>query len=207
VEVEMTNAPRVEIRALVAEDDALVRSVLESELATIGVTIMGTAADGHQAVSLTRSLRPDVVLMDIEMPEMNGLEAAREIQRQCPTPIVVVTVYSGPELTAEAATAGVGAYVLKPPRAHDLDRAITIARARFGDLHELRRLNAELRQALDNVKVLRGLLPICCGCKKIRDDHGYWQQVESYLSTHSEAEFTHSFCPDCAAHFFADDEE
>ena len=86
----------------------------------------------------------------------------------------------------------------------EIERAIAIATARFGDMMALRRLNAELRnrnealqEALDKVKQLSGLLPICANCKKIRDDEGYWQDVAVYLREHSEAEFTHGLCPDC----------
>jgi AmiR/NasT family two-component response regulator len=184
-------------RALIAEDDALVAEVITAELEKIGVQVVGKASDGQQAIALTESLRPDVVLMDINMPEMDGLEAARRIQQQCPTPVIVLTVHSVPEMVREAADAGVGAYLIKPPKGHELERAITIARARFADLVELRRLNAELQDALAKVKMLSGMLPICASCKKIRDDQGYWQQVEVYIRDHSEAELSHGICPEC----------
>ena len=67
---------------------------------------------------------------------------------------------------------------------------------------ELKDQNRELQNALENVKQLRGLLPICCNCKKIRDDEGYWQQIESYIHKHSEAEFSHSICPECMAKLY-----
>jgi DNA repair exonuclease SbcCD ATPase subunit len=92
----------------------------------------------------------------------------------------------------------VGAYLVKPPSEKELERAITIAIARHRDLLELRRLNAALTKALDNIKTLRGLLPICAACKRIRNDEGYWQQVEDYVREHSEANFTHGICPECA---------
>jgi AmiR/NasT family two-component response regulator len=185
------------IRALIAEDDALITEVVAAELEKIGVEVVGKASDGHQAITFTETLRPDVVLMDINMPEMDGLEAARRIQEHCPTPVIVLTVHSVPEMVQEAAAAGVGAYLVKPPKGHELERAITIARARFADLMELRRLNAELQDALAKVKMLRGMLPICANCKKIRDDKGYWHQVEIFIRDHSEAELSHGICPDC----------
>jgi len=185
------------VRAVIAEDDSLVASVIEAELEKIGVTVAGRATDGLQAVELARSLRPDVVLMDIEMPEMNGLEAARRIQALCPTPVVVLTVYEEWEMANQAAAAGIGAYLIKPPRARELERAIIIARARFADLMEMRRLNEELQKLLAKVKTLHGLLPICANCKKIRDDQGYWHQVELYIRDHSDAEFSHGICPEC----------
>jgi len=186
------------VRALIAEDDALVGDVIQRQLEQIGVAVVARASDGRQAVELAQALRPDIVLMDIEMPEMSGLEAARQMQERCPLPVVVLTAHPGQELVEQAAAAGVGAYLLKSSKAQELDRAITIARARFADLMELRRLNAELQAALAKVKVLSGLLPICASCKKIRDDQGYWHQVEVYLRDHSEVEFSHGICPDCA---------
>jgi AmiR/NasT family two-component response regulator len=185
------------IRALIAEDDALIAEVVAAELEKIGVEVVGKASDGQQALTFTETLQPDVVLMDINMPEMDGLEAARRIQEHCPTPVIVLTVHSVPEMVQEAAAAGVGAYLVKPPKGHELERAITIARARFADLMELRRLNAELQDALAKVKMLRGMLPICANCKKIRDDKGYWHQVEIFIRDHSEAELSHGICPDC----------
>jgi AmiR/NasT family two-component response regulator len=186
------------VRALIAEDDALVGDVIQGQLEKIGVAVVARASDGQRAVELAQALRPDIVLMDIEMPEMDGLEAARQMQERCPMPVIVLTAHPGQELVEQAAAAGVGAYLLKSSKAHELDRAITIARARFADLMELRRLNAELQAALAKVKTLSGLLPICASCKKIRDDQGYWHQVEVYIRDHSEVEFSHGICPDCA---------
>jgi AmiR/NasT family two-component response regulator len=185
-------------RVLIADDDVLVLEAIERILARIGHTVAGRAADGYQAVEATQSLRPDVVLMDIKMPKMDGLEAARQIQDRCPVPVVLLTAYETPDLVEKASAAGIGAYLLKPPRDREMGRAIAIAMARFGDLMKLRRLNAELQDALALVKVLRGLLPICASCKKIRDDQGYWHQVEVYIRDHSEARFSHGICPDCA---------
>lgn len=85
-------------------------------------------------------------------------------------------------------------------RANDELRSEVAARIRTAE--ENRQLIAELRDSLGKVKTLSGLLPICASCKKIRDDHGYWKQIEAYLSSHSEAEFTHGICPDCAARLF-----
>jgi response regulator RpfG family c-di-GMP phosphodiesterase len=118
--------------------------------------------------------------------------------------VVLLTAFESPELVDEASEAGVGAYVVKPARDNELDRAIAIARARSDDLFELRRLSEELRRqneelqaALERIKTLSGLLPICAGCKRIRDDQGYWQQVELYIQDHSEIRFSHGLCPEC----------
>jgi AmiR/NasT family two-component response regulator len=186
------------VRVLIVDDDVLVIEAIQEILERIGHVVVGKVADGRQAVEATQALRPDVVLMDIKMPEVDGLEAARQIQGHCPTPVVLLTAHETPELVEQASAAGVGAYLVKPPQARAMWRAITIAMARFGDLMELRRLNAELQDALARVKTLSGLLPMCASCKKVRDDEGYWHQVEVYIRDHSEASFTHGICPDCA---------
>ncbi len=197
------------VRVLIAEDDFLVSEMIRGVLDELGYENAGTARDGRKAVEMTESLRPDVVIMDIKMPEMDGVQATEAIQRRCPTPVVVLTAYDEPELLRKTSAAGVGAYLVKPPRAAELGRAIEIARARFRDMLELRDLNdalearnRDLREALANVKTLRGLLPICGSCKKVRDDAGYWHQVEEYLSAHSEVDFSHGLCPDCLKRLF-----
>jgi AmiR/NasT family two-component response regulator len=203
-----------DVRVLIVEDDSLVSEMIQGLLEDIRYTVAGKAADGQQAVDMVQSLQPDVVLMDIEMPHMNGIEATRRIYECCPTPVVVLTAYETPELVEEASTAGVGAYLVKPPNTRQVERAITIAMARFNDMTKLDHLNTELQarneelqEALAQVKILSGLLPICSNCKKIRDDQGYWQQVEIYISEHSEAEFSHGLCPDCIQTLYPDSYE
>jgi AmiR/NasT family two-component response regulator len=186
------------VRVLIADDSDRMQRVLRQLLELMGYIVVGQAAHGRQAVEMTQALRPDVILTDVQMPDMDGIEAARQIQASCPTPVVVLTAYASPDLLEKASEAGVGAYLTKPPDEKELERAIVIAMARFRDLMELRRLNAELQEALDKVKTLSGLLPICAACKKIRNDGGYWQQVEEYIHEHSNADFTHGICPECA---------
>ena len=222
---------RRSVRVVVAEDDYLVGEMIKGSLQDMGYVVVGEASNGLEALEMTESLRPDVVLMDIKMPDMDGLAAARLMSERCPTPVVVLTAYDTLELVEQASAAGVGAYLIKPPDAREMERAITISMARFDDMAALRRLNAELRaeiaerkrvdaekeqlieelqSALAEIKTLQGILPICASCKKIRDDKGYWQQVEVYVRDHSEAEFSHSLCPECAKklypQFFKDNE-
>jgi AmiR/NasT family two-component response regulator len=182
---------------LIAEDDFLVAKFLEEELTLVGMTVIGRANNGLSAVELTCRLKPHVVLMDMQMPDMNGIDAAMEIQKRQPTPVIMLTVYNETEIVRRAAEAGVAAYLIKPTTGEEVCRAVYIARARFNDMEELRRLNEELRQALASVKKLSGFLPICSNCKKIRDDHGEWLQIEEFIINHSSARFTHSLCPGC----------
>ncbi|MDH4101666.1 MAG: response regulator [Nitrospirota bacterium] len=202
--MDRQNIENRDLKVLVVEDDALIADVITNELSKIGITNIIRANDGKTALEETLENRPDIIFMDIEMPEMNGIEAATLIQKTCPTPVVILTVYAENEVVVEAAEAGVGAYLVKPPKSDELNRAILIAMARFNDLMELKKLNAELTEAIERVKVLSGLLPICANCKNIRDDKGYWNNVEKYIAEHSDATFTHSICPECMIKLYPD---
>lgn len=186
------------IQILIAEDQTILRDSYAHLLAESGrVEVVASVADGQAAVEAARRLQPDVVLLDIQMPKLNGIEAARQIAQICPTPVVILTAYESSEFIEQASQVGAGAYLVKPPKIRELERAIIIAMARFDDMLTLQKLNAELKAALEQVKTLSGLLPICAGCKKIRNDEGYWEQVEVYLHQHTNIEFSHGLCPDC----------
>jgi len=130
---------------LIVEDDFLVCEMIQGVLEDTGYVVVGTAVDGQQAIEMTRSIRPDVVLMDIGLPDVDGIQATRHIYESCPTPVVILTAYDAPEIVAQVSEAGAGAYLVKPSTAREMERAITITMARFDDMMELRRLNAELQ--------------------------------------------------------------
>jgi two-component system, sensor histidine kinase and response regulator len=133
------------IRVLIVEDDYLVSEMIRGLIDELGYQVAGEAENGRDAIKLNQQLKPDVILMDLEMPGMNGLEAARNIATNQPTPIVVLTAYETPDLVEEASRAGVGAYLVKPPQGAEIERAITIALARFEDLRRLNHLNQQLK--------------------------------------------------------------
>jgi CheY-like chemotaxis protein len=192
------------IKVLVAEDDYLVSKAVTRSLMECGFSVAGVASTGRQAVDMTCSLSPDLILMDIKMPEMDGLEATEEIQKRRPTPVVILTAYESQDLVHKATAAGISAYLTKPPNAKEIERAVSVALARHDDLMELRRLNGELEAAMAEIKILRGIIPICSFCKKIRDDKGYWERVDRYISNHTEAEVSHGVCPDCTAKYYSE---
>lgn len=199
------------IRVLTAEDDYLVAEEISRALKIIGYEKVGEASDGAEAVEMVCRLKPDVVLMDIKMPGMDGLEASGEIQARCPTPVIILTAFESKELLEKASKKGVAAYLTKPPQPEEIERAVIIALARCADLMELQRLykkvetqKQELEKALAEIKTLQGMIPICATCKKIRNDDGFWQQVENYVMEHSQAEFTHSLCPECHKEIYGD---
>jgi AmiR/NasT family two-component response regulator len=199
------------IKVLVVEDDFLVSLMVQRMVEEIGYEVAATANNGNEAVERTKEIKPDIVLMDIKMTDMDGIEAAKIIQKEIPTPVVMLTAHETPELLEQASDAGVGAYLVKPVNVRELENAITISKARFQDMQKLREVNlkleqrnADLEKALSHIKTLTGLLPICASCKKIRDDSGYWHQVEAYVQDHSDAEFSHGLCPDCVENYYSD---
>jgi CheY-like chemotaxis protein len=186
------------IRVLVAEDEALVAEMIEGLLSEIGCEVAGRASDGPEAVARTRELRPDVVLMDLEMPGGDGVEATRQIHNAALAPVVVLTAHVTADWHERAVAAGAGGYLGKPVTARNLAHAIGVARARFGERAHLEERNAALAESLKRV-LSRGMLPVCAHCHRVRDDDGYWHEVESYINGRDPADFVHGLCPECVA--------
>lgn len=185
------------IRILIAEDDYLVCEEITRTLRDSDYTVIEEASTGEEAVALTQDHKPDAILMDIKMPVMDGLEASRQIQELCPTPIVILTAHESKDLLEQASKVGVGAYLTKPPKLAEIERAVLIAMARHRDLMEIRQLYYDLKEAHSRIKTLEGILPICSFCKKIRTDEGSWQQIESYIHDRSGTKFSHGVCENC----------
>lgn len=207
------------IAVLVAEDDALVSEGTAKQLSRLGYNLAGSAYDGPQAVELTEEKRPGVILMDLAMIDpdtgredpLAGLKATRAIHERCPAAVVVLSAHESPDLIEKASEAGANGYLVKPAGDLELDRAITIARARFRDLVALRRLtsllqlrNERLQTALSDSSHLAGIITICAGCKMIRDEVGEWQHVERYIQARTKARFSHGLCPKCATDLYPD---
>jgi DNA-binding NtrC family response regulator len=141
----------------------------------------------------------DIVLLDLSLPDSLGLDTFTRVYDKAPClPIIVLTGLDDEELAAKAVREGAQDYIIKGQvDSNLLARAIRYAIERKRAEKEREELILKLQDALAKVKVLSGFLPICARCKKIRDDRGYWHSVEVYVREHSEAEFTHSICPDC----------
>ena len=132
------------IQVLIAEDSVTVAEMLQFQLEDMGYQVIGNAVNGVKAVEMAKDIHPDLILMDLDMPDMDGIEAAQIIQVECPTPIVVLSAYSDSEHVKAASTAGAGAYLVKPVNPGELDRAIHVAIARFDDFMEVQHMSAEL---------------------------------------------------------------
>ena len=149
------------MRILIAEDETIIRLDLRALLEKAGLEVCAEARDGVEAVELARSEAPDIAIMDVKMPRLDGIEAARRILDERPIPIVMLTAYGQDELVSRAVEAGVFGYLVKPFRESDLLPAIATARARHEELATLREEAESLAEALAARKVIeraKGLL-------------------------------------------------
>jgi DNA-binding response OmpR family regulator len=188
------------MRILIAEDDAISRKILEENLKKWGHEIIVTK-DGMSAYQvLTGENPPNFAILDWMMPEMDGVDVCRKIRNYKKgffLYIILLTAKDGKDDIVTGLEAGADDYIIKPFNKAEL-KARVDAGIRMIHLElSLQKKISELKVALDNVKQLQGIIPICAWCKKIRDDKLYWRSVEDYITKHSTAEFSHSICPDC----------
>lgn len=148
-------------RVIIADDESVIRMDLREALTNLGYLVVGEAADGRSAVNQARELRPDVVIMDIKMPDMDGIEAATILTEERIAPVVLLSAYSQRDLVQRAREAGVVAYLVKPYREEELSPAIEVALARFAEFQDLHRQVSDLKEALETRKLVdraKGLL-------------------------------------------------
>jgi DNA-binding response OmpR family regulator len=184
---------------LIAEDDPISRRILETMLRKWGLEYVA-ARDGTLAWEMIQRIKPKMVLLDWMMPGLDGPTLCRMIRDEKDrgyTYIILLTIKDRVEDRIAGLESGADDYVTKPYDTQELHSRINVGR-RIVELEwELAQRITELQESLSQVKQLQGLLPICSYCKKIRDDSNYWQQVEGYISDHTEARFSHGICPDC----------
>ena len=197
----------VDLPVILAVDDEgtnlqLIDSALNSEYEVV------LAADGHDAISVLKEYNVDLILLDVMMPDLNGFDVCKIIKSDpllAEIPIIFLTALN--TLENEMLGLGFGGidYLTKPVDIRILKLRVHnhIESKLRKDLVEeqrdlLEQKNAALEKALARVKLLEGIIPICAYCKKIRDDKQIWLKLETYISDHSEAMFSHGICPECA---------
>jgi len=187
-------------RVLLAEDDIVSRMVAETLLARWGFEV-AAVSDGDEAWRILQGLdAPNLIILDWMMPGVGGVELCRRVREgghPSPAYIILLTARTSREDVVRGLESGADDYITKPFHSEEL-RARVRGGARIVELQtSLARRVRELEEALASVRLLQGLLPICSYCKKIRNDQNYWQQVDAYISEHSDAVFSHGICPDC----------
>jgi phosphoserine phosphatase RsbU/P len=188
------------VKVLIAEDDLVPRRLLQHALADWGYEVV-VACDGTEAWQFLQTPdAPKLAILDWQMPQLDGAEVCRKVRKVAtalPAYIILLTSRNAKKDIVAGLESGANDYVTKPFDREELQARVSVGRK----VLELQQTVAdrvnELENAMSQVKQLQGLLPICCYCKKIRDDNNYWQQVESYLASRTDARFSHGICPEC----------
>ena len=141
-------------RIIIADDESLIRMDLREMLTNLGYLVVGEVGDGQSAINLTWELRPDIVIMDIKMPDMDGIEAARILTQERLAPVLLLSAYSQQELVQRAKEAGVASYLVKPFRESDLTPAIEVTLARFNEFRSLEIEIDDLKETLETRKAV-----------------------------------------------------
>ena len=210
-------------KILVVEDEGLLALDLTGRLKRFGYEVTASAASGEEALARAEETVPDLILMDIRIQgPLDGVAVAQAVRLRRDVPVVFLTAHSDIGTVQRALTTEPHGFVLKPFVDRELQIAIEVALNKHrmeGDEKRFlrtgqdcltqvnRRLLQELREFqnyMSQRKVLRGLLPMCANCKKIRNGKEEWEAVEVYIQAHSEAEFTHGICPDCASKLYSE---
>lgn len=191
------------MRILVAEDDAVTRKLLESSLGRLRLDVIAVA-DGNAAWNALETLKgkdaPELALLDWMMPGLEGIQILRRIRT---TPgfellyVILLTSRTDKEDVAYGLAAGANDYIAKPFDPSELEARIRVGERMVKLQRSLAARVADLEVALAHVQRLQGLLPICSYCKKVRNETNYWEQVDSYLTSHSDVQLTHGICPQC----------
>ncbi len=175
----------------IVEDETIIAYDTERMLKKIGYQVSGIAGTADKAEAAIAATEPDIILMDIHLRgNRDGIELADALKKKMDTPIVFVTAHSDRETLDRAKITEPYGYVVKPIDLRELEIIIEIS------LYKAR-AERERKQLKKEINTLRRIIPICSSCKKIRDDDGYWKQVEDYFREHSDIDFTHGLCQDC----------
>ena len=191
-----------DLRVIVADDDRVTAEILARTLRKweFAPVVTGNGAEAWE--KLRTGTGPTLAILDWMMPELDGPEVCRRVRRELPVAnmyMILVTAREGRADLVAGLDAGADDYVVKPFDPEELRARVAVGLRVLSLQERLAERVAELQAALSNVKQLRGLLPICSYCKRIRGDDQYWQQVEGYIAEHSDAQFSHGICPSCYA--------
>lgn len=185
-------------RILVIDDDPNLRKTLVDIMRLKGYETE-SAANGMEGLALIRENPVNLALIDIGLPDISGVEVLKNIKADYPaTDVIILTGNATLDSAIEAANMGAFSYLVKPYDIEQLTLNIQRAVEKRQAEEDRERLILELKEALSKVKQLEGIIPICSYCKKIRNDKESWQQLESYITEHSEALFSHGICPECS---------
>jgi phosphoserine phosphatase RsbU/P len=195
------------MKILIAEDESVSRRMLEATVSKWGYEV-SLACDGNEAwTQLQHPASPPLLILDWQMPGIDGIDLCRRIRERRELSslyVILLTSRDTKKDLVHGLEAGADDYVTKPFDPEELRARLHVGTRVIGLQHALAERVEELEAALYREKQLQGLLPICCYCKKIRDDSNYWHQVEAYMAQHAQVQFSHSVCPECTEKFKKD---
>ncbi|MBU1564711.1 MAG: response regulator [Proteobacteria bacterium] len=190
---------------MIVEDEVLIAAELAQQLNSLGYNVPVSVTSGEKALEKLAEVTPDLILMDIQLKgELDGIETAMHIHDHHKIPVIFLTAFADDTFLQKAKTSEPFGYLIKPIDIRELHSTIEMALFKAAAEREKEQLIRELQAALAENKILKGFIPICASCKKIRDDKGYWEQIEKYIQDHSRAIFSHSICPDCIQKLYPD---
>jgi CheY-like chemotaxis protein len=188
------------MKLLLADDDLITRMAVSGTLTDWGYEVV-CCHDGETAwAALQQDSGPRLALLDWQMPGLDGLEICRRIRNSSTLSgvyVILLTARDSKSDVLEGLTAGADDYIAKPFDREELRLRLTTGQRILSLQTSLAERVTELEAALAQVKQLRGILPICSYCKKIRNDRDYWEQVEAFIASETDARFSHGICPDC----------
>ena len=185
------------------EDDYMITKTLIAEIRNWR-GILEWVSSYEEALQKLKSNEYDVYLFDYRLGEKTGIDLLKKaVESGCKVPIILLTGQDDHDVDIEAMRLGASDYLVKDEiNVQLIERSIRYSIIQKESEAEKDRLIEELKEAMQRIKTLSGLIPICASCKKIRDDRGYWKQVEAYIQEHTEAEFSHGICPECAKRLY-----
>ncbi len=187
-------------RILIAEDHHVSRHLLERNLQNWGFDVVSAENGAAAAEILDAPGAPAIAILDWMMPQMDGVEVCQRVRKQTDRPyiyLLLLTAKSQKEEIAAGLDAGADDYVIKPFDPDELRARLKVGQRVVELERTLDRRVQDLQSALDDVKKLRRLLPICMYCKSVRDDQDYWRQIDEYIHTETGTDFSHGICPHC----------
>ncbi len=196
------------MKILIAEDDLLSRTLLAGVLNKMGHEVVQTVNGIEALTKLQEDDAPKLAIIDWMMPVIDGVEVVRQIRavqnkknkgnHHSTRPYIIMLTTKGDKSDIVAGLdAGADDYITKPFDIGELKARVDVGQRILQMQSALSAKVEELQEALDQINTLKGIVPICANCKNIRGDAGYWEQVEAYISRHTDAQFSHGICPDC----------
>lgn len=192
------------MKILIAEDDITTRTIIQSLMTKWGYEMIVTC-DGNEALEVLLSNDPPkIAILDLMMPGLNGLDVCRKVRKmsiKVPPYIILLTALSDKDDIVIGFMAGADDYITKPFDNEELQARVSVGKRVITLQTLLADKVTSLENAMEHIKTLQGILPVCSSCHRIRNDEESWERLEEYISEHSDAQFSHTLCPECVEQY------